>query len=128
MQIGTISLLLGLALMPPAAAFLSPMRALPLFIVFLILVPTGTALPLSGLDVAGQSTDAATRAGAGDGAQQTFRGIMSIVGPVGATLVFATLGHGVPFLIAAAIVAVAGCSPSASVQQRRWWRQPPENR
>ena len=42
------------------------------------------------------------------GAQQTFRGIMSIVGPVGATVSFATLGHGVPFLLAAAIVAVAG--------------------
>src|SRR2546422_9893489 len=42
------------------------------------------------------------------GAQQTFRGIVSIVGPVGATLVFEGLGHGVPFLLAAAIVAVAG--------------------
>jgi uncharacterized protein YaaW (UPF0174 family) len=42
------------------------------------------------------------------GAQQTFRGIMSIVGPIGATLVFAALGHGVPFLLAAAIVSVAG--------------------
>jgi hypothetical protein len=42
------------------------------------------------------------------GAQQTFRGIMSIIGPVGATIAFDTLGHGVPFLCAAAIVGVAG--------------------
>jgi hypothetical protein len=41
------------------------------------------------------------------GAQQTFRGIMSIVGPVGATVTFAAWGHGVPFLLAAAIVSVA---------------------
>jgi hypothetical protein len=41
------------------------------------------------------------------GAQQTLRGIVSIVGPVGATLVFDKLGYGVPFLIAAAVVAVA---------------------
>ena len=42
------------------------------------------------------------------GAQQTLRGIASIVGPVGATFVFDALGHGVPFLIAAVVVAVAG--------------------
>jgi len=42
------------------------------------------------------------------GAQQTLRGIASIVGPVGATLVFDQLGHGVPFLIAAVVVAIAG--------------------
>ena len=42
------------------------------------------------------------------GAQQTFRGIMSIIGPIGATAAFDGLGHGVPFLMAAAIVAYAG--------------------
>jgi len=108
MQIGTISLLLGLALMPLPAAFLPPMRALPLFIVFLILVPTGTALLFpASTSLVSQRTQR-HELGLVMGAQQTFRGIMSIVGPVGATLAFATLGHGVPFLIAAAIVAVAG--------------------
>src|SRR2546422_8630589 len=43
-----------------------------------------------------------------DRTRRTVRGIVSIVGPVGATLVFEGLGHGVPFLLAAAIVAVAG--------------------
>jgi hypothetical protein len=33
---------------------------------------------------------------------------MSIIGPAGATLVFAKLGHGVPFFIAAGVVLVAG--------------------
>jgi hypothetical protein len=42
------------------------------------------------------------------GAQQMLRGIVSIVGPVGATLVFDKLGHGVPFLVAAVVVAFAG--------------------
>jgi hypothetical protein len=32
---------------------------------------------------------------------------MSIIGPVGATLVFDKYGHGIPFLCAAAIVSVA---------------------
>jgi hypothetical protein len=32
---------------------------------------------------------------------------MSIVGPVGATVAFASLGHGVPFLVAATIVLLA---------------------
>jgi multidrug resistance protein len=41
------------------------------------------------------------------GAQQTFRGIMSIVGPIGATVTYAAFGHGVPFFMAAAIVTVA---------------------
>jgi hypothetical protein len=41
------------------------------------------------------------------GVQQTFRGIMSIIGPVGATFVYQVAGHGVPFSIAAAVVAVA---------------------
>jgi len=32
---------------------------------------------------------------------------MAIVGPIGATLVYETLGHGVPFWIAAGTMAVA---------------------
>jgi len=108
MQIGTISLLLGLALMPLPAGVLSPVRAMPFFILFLILVPMGTALLFpASTSLVSQRTDR-HELGLVMGAQQTFRGIMSIVGPVGATLTFATLGHGVPFLLAAGVVAVAG--------------------
>jgi MFS family permease len=108
MQIGTISLLLGLALMPLPAGLLSPARAMPLFIVFLILVPMGTALLFpASTSLVSERTDR-HELGLVMGAQQTFRGIVSIVGPIGATVVFATLGHGVPFLLAAAVVGVAG--------------------
>jgi multidrug resistance protein len=107
MQIGTISLLLGLALMPLPAAVLPPAPALVAFILFLSLVPVGTALLFpASTSLVSQRTDR-HELGLMMGAQQTFRGIMSIVGPVGATLAFDKLGHGVPFLCAAAIVAVA---------------------
>ncbi len=107
MQIGTISLLLGLALMPLPAAVLPPAPALVLFIFFLVLVPVGTALLFpASTSLVSQRTDR-HELGLVMGAQQTFRGIMSIIGPVGATLVFDKLGHGIPFLCAAAIVSVA---------------------
>lgn len=107
MQIGTVSLLLGLALMPLPALFMPIMAALPLFVVFLVLVPVGTALLFpASTSLVSQRTDK-HELGLVMGAQQTFRGIMSIVGPVGATLAFDALGHGVPFLLAAGVVGVA---------------------
>jgi MFS family permease len=107
MQVGTISLLLGLALMPLPAAVLPPAPALVLFVVFLALVPVGTALLFpASTSLVSQRTDR-HEVGLVMGAQQTFRGMMSIVGPVGATLVFDKLGHGIPFMCAAAIVSVA---------------------
>jgi multidrug resistance protein len=108
MQIGTAVLALGLALMPIPAAFLPNAFALPAFIVFLTLVPVGTALLFpASTSLVSQRTER-HEIGLVMGAQQTFRGIMSIVGPVGATLAFDTLGHGVPFYMAAAVVTVAG--------------------
>jgi multidrug resistance protein len=108
MQIGTVSLALGLALMPLPAALFPPATALVFFILFLILVPVGTALLFpASTSLVSQRTDR-HELGLVMGAQQTFRGIMSIVGPVGATVAFATLGHGVPFLLASGVVAVAG--------------------
>lgn len=107
MQIGTVALLLGLVLMPLPAAILPQAPALVLFVVFLALVPVGTALLFpASTSLVSQRTDR-HELGLVMGAQQTFRGIMSIVGPVGATVTFAALGHGVPFLLAAAIVSVA---------------------
>jgi multidrug resistance protein len=108
MQFGTAALGVGLALMPLPAAILPRMSALPLFILFLVLVPVGTALlfPASTSLVSQRSEK--HELGLVMGAQQTFRGIMSIVGPVGATIAFQALGHGVPFLLAALVVAVAG--------------------
>ena len=108
MQFGTILLGLGLLLMPLPALFLPAMGALPLFVVALVLVPVGTALLFpASTSLVSQRTDK-HELGLVMGAQQTFRGITAIVGPVGATLTFDALGHGVPFLMAAAIVMVAG--------------------
>jgi MFS family permease len=107
MQIGTISLLLGLALAPLPAALLPTGPALVVFVLFLLLVPVGTALLFpASTSLVSQRTDR-HELGLVMGAQQTFRGITSIIGPVGATLVFDKLGHGLPFLCAAAIVSVA---------------------
>ena len=107
MQVGTISLLLGLALMPLPASILPPAPALVLFVFFLVLVPVGTALLFpASTSLVSQRVDRHEQ-GLVMGAQQTFRGIMSIIGPVGATLVFDKLGHGIPFLCAAGIVSVA---------------------
>lgn len=107
MQIGAIALLLGLLLMPLPAAVLPPTPALILFIVFLILVPVGTALLFPASTALVSQRSERHEFGLMMGAQQMFRGIMSIVGPVGATVAFAALGHGVPFLLAAAVVGVA---------------------
>ena len=107
MQIGTISLLLGLALAPLPAVLLPTGPALVVFVLFLMLVPVGTALLFpASTSLVSQRTER-HELGLVMGAQQTFRGITSIIGPVGATLVFDKLGHGIPFLCAAAIVSVA---------------------
>ncbi len=109
MQIGTVLLGLGLALMPLPAVLVQGggAPAMALFIVFLVLVPMGTALLFpASTSLVSQRSDK-EEVGLMMGAQQTFRGIMSIAGPVGATLAFDALGHGVPFLLAAGIVGVA---------------------
>jgi multidrug resistance protein len=108
MQLGTTLLTIGLVFMPLPAAVLPPVAALPLFILCLILVPAGTALLFPASTSLVSQRVERQELGLVMGAQQTFRGIMSIIGPVGATLVFDTLGHGVPFLMAAVIVGFAG--------------------
>jgi MFS family permease len=82
--------------------------AMGFFVAFLTLVPAGTALLFpASTSLVSQRTEP-HELGLVMGAQQTFRGVMSIVGPVGATLAFDKLGHGVPFFIAAGVVGVAG--------------------
>lgn len=108
MQFGTISLFAGLALMPLPALILPSRPAMLLFIVFLVLVPVGTALLFPASTSLVSQRTSRDELGLTMGAQQTFRGIASIVGPIGGTLLFDRLGHGVPFLTAAAVVGVAG--------------------
>jgi multidrug resistance protein len=100
LRLGATLLVLGLLLMPWPTAF-------PAFVVCLLLVPAGTAFLFPATSsLVSQRTDR-HELGLTMGVQQTFRGIMAIVGPTGATLMYQTLGHGVPFLVAAGIVAVA---------------------
>ena len=108
MQLGIMLLMAGLALMPLPAAVLPPAAAMPLFIVCLILVPAGTALLFPASTSLVSQRVERQEFGLVMGAQQTFRGIVSIIGPIGATAAFDALGHGVPFFAAAAIVAYAG--------------------
>jgi multidrug resistance protein len=108
MQAGAVSLALGLALMPIPAKILPATPALVLFIVCLTLVPVGTALLFpASTSLVSQRVDR-SELGMVMGAQQTFRGIMSVLGPVGGTLVFASMGHGTPFFLAAGVVGIAG--------------------
>ncbi|HYK83296.1 MAG TPA: MFS transporter [Gemmatimonadales bacterium] len=100
LRLGALLLVLGLLLMPWPRLF-------PVFVLCLLLVPAGTAFLFPATSsLVSQRTDR-HELGLMMGVQQTFRGIMAIVGPTGATVIYQTLGHGVPFLVAAAIVAGA---------------------
>lgn len=107
MQVGTLLLTLGLALMPLPPALMPMAAALPLFLLCLILVPVGTALLFPASTSLVSQRVQHHEIGLIMGAQQTFRGIVSIVGPVGATLSY-ELGHAVPFALAAGCVGIAG--------------------
>lgn len=100
LRLGAFLMVLGLTLLPFPKQFSG-------FVVSLLLVPSGTAFLFPATSsLVSQRTDR-HELGLTMGVQQTFRGIMAIIGPIGATLVYQTLGHGVPFWIAAAVVAVA---------------------
>jgi MFS family permease len=100
LRLGATLMVVGLTLLPFPTAF-------PAFVASLLLVPAGTAFLFPATSsLVSQRTDR-HELGLTMGVQQTFRGIMAIIGPIGATLVYQALGHGVPFWIAAAIVAVA---------------------
>jgi multidrug resistance protein len=100
LRLGATLMVVGLTLLPFPKIF-------SLFVVCLLLVPAGTAFLFPATSsLVSQRTDR-HELGLTMGVQQTFRGIMAIVGPIGATLVYETLGHGVPFWIAAGTMAVA---------------------
>lgn len=100
LQLGGFLMVLGLTLLPFPKHFAG-------FVVSLLLVPAGTAFLFPATtSLVSQRTDK-HELGLTMGVQQTFRGIMAIIGPIGATLVYQALGHGVPFWIAAATVVVA---------------------
>jgi len=73
----------------------------------LALAPIGTALLFPATTALVSHRTDRGEYGVQMGAQQTLRGIMAIVGPMGATAAFQYLGPAVPFYLAAGVVAVA---------------------
>ncbi len=100
LRLGAFLMVLGLTLLPFPQHFSA-------FVVALLLVPAGTAFLFPATSSLVSQRTERHELGLTMGVQQTFRGIMAIIGPIGATLVYQTLGHGVPFWIAAVVVAVA---------------------
>src|SRR6266699_5786290 len=100
MRLGAVLLALGLLLMPFPAS-------LSTFTVCLVLVPIGTALLFPATTALVNHRTGKEEYGVQMGAQQTFRGIMAIVGPIGASYAYQYLGPGVPFFIAAGVVGIA---------------------
>ena len=100
MRLGASLVCVGLALMPLPSFLLG-------FVLCLMLVPTGTALLFpASTSLVSQRTERAEM-GQVMGAQQTLRGIVSIVGPIGATAVYQAFGHALPFVGASVVVAGA---------------------
>jgi multidrug resistance protein len=100
MRLGAVLLGIGLVLMPLPSTLWG-------FAVCLILAPIGTALLFPASTALVSHRTDRNEYGVQMGAQQTLRGLMAIVGPIGATLAFQHLGPGVPFFMAASVVAVA---------------------
>ncbi len=100
MRLGAVLLAIGLLLMPlPTTEWA--------FICCLVLAPIGTALLFPASTALVSHRTNRNEYGVQMGAQQTLRGIMSIVGPIGATYAFQYLGPGVPFFLSSGVVAVA---------------------
>jgi multidrug resistance protein len=100
MRLGAALACLGLALMPLPGV-------LPVFILCLMIVPAGNALLFpASTSLVSQRTERAEM-GQVMGAQQTLRGIVSIIGPIGATAVYQAFGHWIPFVGSAVVLAVA---------------------
>jgi MFS family permease len=97
----------GLSLLAVGLVLLPVPKAFPAFVACLLLVPGGTAFLFPATSSLVSQRTERHEMGLTMGVQQTFRGIMSIIGPIGATVVYQVFGHGVPFWIAALIVAVA---------------------
>jgi len=100
MRLGAVLLGIGLLLMPLPTTRLA-------FTFCLALAPIGTALLFPATTALVSHRTDRSEYGVQMGAQQTLRGIMAIVGPMGATAAFQYLGPAVPFYLAAGVVAVA---------------------
>jgi multidrug resistance protein len=101
MRIGTVLLVLGLALYPLPRDLWTLALVIPL-------VPIGTALlfPATTSLMSGYSDP--SELGTTMGVAQTFAGLARVVAPILATVAFQRLGHGWPFYTAGVLVAIVG--------------------
>lgn len=114
MQMGTLLLVLGLVLYPAPRSLWTLAAVIPL-------VPIGTALLFPSTTSLMSRHSDPRELGATMGVAQTFAGLARVVAPLLATMAFQRLGHGWPFYLAGACVAVVGilalgveASPSVS--------------
>jgi multidrug resistance protein len=101
MRIGTVLLVLGLALYPLP-------RDLWTLAVIIPLVPIGTALLFPATTSLMSRHSEPGELGTTMGVAQTFAGLARVVAPILATVAFQRLGHGWPFYVAAGYVALVG--------------------
>ena len=101
MRIGTVLLVLGLVLYPAPTDLWTLAAVIPL-------VPIGTALLFPSTTSLMSRYSDPRELGTTMGVAQTFAGLARVVAPLLATAAFQRLGHGWPFFLAGACVAVVG--------------------
>jgi multidrug resistance protein len=101
MRIGTVLLVLGLALYPVPGDLWTLAVVIPL-------VPIGTALLFPATTSLMSRWSDPRELGTTMGVAQTFAGLARVAAPVLATVLFQRLGHGWPFYVAAGYVALVG--------------------
>jgi len=101
MRIGTVLLVLGLALYPLPRDLWTLALVIPL-------VPIGTALLFPATTSLMSRAADPGELGTTMGVAQTFAGLARIAAPILATVTFQRLGHGWPFYVAAGYVALVG--------------------
>jgi multidrug resistance protein len=101
MRIGTVLLVLGLALYPLPRDLWTLALVIPL-------VPIGTALLFPATTSLMSRVSDPRELGTTMGVAQTFAGLARVAAPILATVTFQRLGHGWPFYVAAGYVALVG--------------------
>jgi multidrug resistance protein len=101
MRLGAILLVLGLWLYPTPESLWALAAVIPL-------VPIGTALLFPSTTSLMSRQSDPRELGTTMGVAQTFAGLARVAAPLLATMVFQRLGHGAPFYVAGACVAVVG--------------------
>ena len=100
MRLGAALYGLGYALIPFASS-------VPMFLLYQVLLPVGTALLFPATSALVSHRADKNEFGLVMGVQQALRGLASVIGPIWAGFAYQTLGPRVPFLACAAIIACA---------------------